>query len=87
MDDTFGMIRRNEEKMEHLNFLKCLNKVHPALKFTYEIEKNNRISFLDTLIIKEENASLNTAVYRKPSNTGLTINPNQIKTQIHGLWC
>ena len=65
----------HEEKMEHLNFLKCLNKVHLALEFTCEIEKNNRISFLDTLIIKEENGSLNTTVYSKPSNTGLTINP------------
>ena len=75
MDDTFGIIKQNEGKIEHLNFLKCLNKVHPALKFTCEIEKNNRISFLDTLIIKEENGSLNTTVYRKPSNTCLTINP------------
>ena len=48
MDDTFGIIKQNEEKIEHLNFLKCLNKVHLALKFTCEIEKNNRISFLDT---------------------------------------
>ena len=54
LDDTFGIIKQNEEKIEHLNFLKCLNKVHPVLKFTCEIEKN-RISFLDTLIIKEEN--------------------------------
>ena len=75
MDDTFGIIIQNEEKIEHLNFLKCLNKVHPALKFTCEIEKNSRISFLDTLIIKEENGFLNTTVYRKSSNTGLTINP------------
>ena len=75
MYDTFGIIKQNEEKIEHLNFLKCLNKMHSALKFTCEIEKNNRISFLDTLIIKEENGSLNTTVYRKPSNTGLTINP------------
>ena len=74
MDDTFGIIRQNEEKMEHLNFLKCLKKVHLALKFTCEIKKKNRISFLDTLIIEEENGSLNTTVFRKPSNTGLTIN-------------
>ena len=32
MDDTFGIIKQNEEKIEHLNFLKCLNassaKIH-----------------------------------------------------------
>ena len=49
--------------------------MHPALKFICKIGKNNKISFLNTLIIKEENESLNTTVYRKPFNTGLTISP------------
>ena len=45
MDDTFGIIKQNEGKIEHLNFLKCLNKVHPALKFTCEIKKKTEYHF------------------------------------------
>ena len=55
-------------------FANCLNEVQQPLKFTVEIKTNNKISFLDTLIYKK-NGLINTTVYRKPSNTGLTINP------------
>ena len=36
----------------------------------------NTLLFFDTLIIKEKNETLQTAVYQKESNTRLTINPS-----------
>ena len=73
MDDTFGIIKQNKNKTEHSKFLESLNQTHPSFKFTSKIE-DNKISFLVTLIIEEEDGSLSTTTYRKPSNTGLTNN-------------
>ena len=51
-------------------FLVTLNKIHPSLKFTCEYEKDNKLSFLDVLVHKDDTDSL-ISVYRKPTFTGL----------------
>ena len=58
------------------DFRQCLNEVHPRVQFTREDEKDGSIAFLDVLIKKESDGKLATSVYRKPSNTNLTIKPN-----------
>ena len=52
-------------------FLKFLNNIDPYLKFTYEIENNYKISFLDILITRNhnENNKLTTSVYRKETHS------------------
>ena len=75
MDDTFGILRQNQEKDAHAKFTECLTAVHPRLNFTHEIENDNSLPFLDILIIRQPDGSLSTKVYRKASNTGLTIHP------------
>ena len=50
------------------NVLDKLNTYHPNIQFTYEIEKLNKLSFLDVLMSKMEDGRLITTVYRKPTN-------------------
>ena len=42
------------------------------IKFTYEVEINDKLSYLDVLVGRENNRFL-TDVYRKPSSAGLGI--------------
>ena len=51
------------------NFHAWLNTLHPALKFTTELESSNTIPFLDVLVDRS-NLSFTTSVYRKPTFTG-----------------
>ena len=43
-----------------------LNNVEPSVKYTYELESNNTLPFLDILIIRNIN-KLEYKVYRKPT--------------------
>ena len=45
------------------NVLDKLNTYHPNIQFTYEIEKLNKIPFLDVLVSKMEDGRLITTVY------------------------
>ena len=49
--------------------------MHPRVQLTWEEEENNSIAFLDILLTRHENGSISTTVYRKPSNTDITIKP------------
>lgn len=71
VDDTLAYIK--EEKIEDV--LNTLNSFDNAIKFTFECEKNEHISFLDVNIYRKEN-KLETSVYRKSTNTDLYINWN-----------
>ena len=53
-----------------------LNNFHDSIKFTYELEKDKKISFLDVLITRTEEEGIETSVYRKPTNTDIYINWN-----------
>merc|ERR1711942_318289 len=49
------------------NLVKNLNDVEPSIKFTFELENNNSLPFLDILIHKHDTGLLY-SVYRKPTN-------------------
>jgi hypothetical protein len=70
VDDIFVILPENVDEKEFLNKFNCF---HKSLKFTMEHEQNNKLSFLDVLISKN-NGKLSTSWYRKPSNT-LMFNP------------
>ena len=54
--------------MEELkSFLEHLNFWRGDLKFTIELEEDNKLPFLDVLLLKNEN-SLDFKIYRKPTN-------------------
>ena len=50
-----------------------INKVHPNLQFTPTFQHNNRISFLDLLIIRHP-TQIETDIFRKTTTTDSTIN-------------
>jgi len=70
VDDTFLLF----DNADHIPlFLQYLNSKHENIKFTYEVEKNNCIPFLDVLVSRTGNY-ITTSVYRKPTFTGLGTN-------------
>ena len=52
-----------------------LNSFHEQIQFTYEVERNNKLPFLDVLLIKNAN-QIDTTVYRKSTNTDVYLNWN-----------
>ena len=69
VDDTFTIF---DSHSQALKFLEYINNRHPNIKFTVDFENNDKISFLDILIHKNE--TLEFSVYRKTTFTGLSIN-------------
>ena len=62
MDDTF-VVFSNEDECDSLNSL------HPPFRFTFEIESNLSLPFLDVLVEKSPSKII-TSIYRKPTFTG-----------------
>ena len=80
VDDTFLLFRDPEQIPK---FLAYLNTRHKNIKFTVELEKDNSLPFLDTLLKRNGN-QISTSVFRKATFTGLGTNflsfiPEQFK--------
>ena len=75
MDGTFEVLRQSITNIAHVDFAAGLSEVDSYLFFTFEIEENSRLPFLNILLMKEPDGSLSSTVYRKDSNIGQTINP------------
>ena len=68
MDDTFTILQSSQET----SFLEHLNSIDEHIQFTSkEAGDDGSISFLDVFIIPDEEGSLKTTVYRKPTHTDL----------------
>ena len=68
VDDTICFVNSNCIS----SVLESLNSSHSNIKFTIEIQKENKIAFLDILIHSKN--LINTTMYRKKMNTDLYIN-------------
>ena len=64
VDDTFTAVHKDEIDFLHEH----LNKQNTYIQFTWEIEENGKIPFLDCLVSRD-NHKLRTTIYRKPTNT------------------
>ena len=62
--DSFCIIKKNAVSSFH----DSLNFIDPHVSFTIEHEKSCQISFLDTLVSRD-NGKLSINVYRKPTHT------------------
>ena len=70
VDDTFALFRT----LDNANsFLELANNKHPNIKFTIEHEQNNKLSFLDVFVFREDD-HFNTSIFRKSTFTGLGTN-------------
>ena len=67
VDDTFTMFHKQEHSVQFFN---TLNKIHPALQFTMEVEDDGRFPFLDVQIKKQKKEFVR-SVYRMPTFSGL----------------
>ena len=65
VDDTFYILRKDSTK----ELLCHLNGVRPTIMFTVEQEENGALPFLDTLLRRREDGSLDVSVYRKSIHT------------------
>ena len=70
MDDTFLIIPSNKIKDTIENF----NSYHSRLKFTFELEIDNTLPFLNLLIIKNQDGTLVTNWFRKNTFSGRYLN-------------
>ena len=70
-DDNNCFIK--EDSIDHV--MSVLNGFHPSIQFKYDTESNNRLSFLDVPIIRN-GQSIETWVYRKPTNTDIYVHWN-----------
>ena len=64
VDDSFSIIKKTVIN----SFLNSLNNIDTYISFTFEIEQDSKISFLDTLITRQGN-DLKIDVFRKPTLT------------------
>ena len=72
VDDIFLMF----DKKDHVKkFLVYMNSRHRNIKFTFEEEEDNRISFLDISITRVGN-QLQTSLFRKKTFSGVYLNFN-----------
>ena len=68
MDDTFTIIYTAHKE----SFLQHLNSIDDHIQFTSEDQRpDGSMPFLDILVIPEQDGSLSTTVYRKPTHTDL----------------
>ena len=72
MDDTF-LLFSSEGHVKQ--FYRYISSRHKNMSFTYEVEKNNCLPFLDVLVTRKDGLLI-TSLYRKPTFSGLYLNFN-----------
>ena len=77
-DDCLGLFRGTEA--DFILFLKTMNSIDPAIKFTAEIDfEKNSVNFLDVTISIDDQGFLRTDLYTKPN----TLNQLLLPTSAH----
>ena len=66
VDDTIDYVKNGSIDI----ILSNLNSFHPDIQFTYEIKEENKLPFLDNLLIRNGNC-IETKVYRKLPNNDI----------------
>ena len=68
VDDTVTILDR--ENVD--DFLQHVNNQQPSIRFTMKTEKDYKLAFLDTAVLRVPDGRLTTSVYRKPTHTDQT---------------
>ena len=71
VDDTFVTVGNIDQVKTILDYL---NSLHDKIKFTFEVESDNRLSFLDVVVKRKTDGGLTTNIYRKKTFTGTYLN-------------
>ena len=83
VDDVFATVKKDKTK----DILRTINNTTKNIKFTKEEEHENKLAFLDVLITKTDNGTLNTEVYRKKTHTDQILNYNSNHPTQHKISC
>ena len=70
VDDVFATLVSKESAQKILGFL---NKQHPNIRFTIEVEKNKKLPFLDTCVTRKS-TGFTTNIYHKKTFTRVYLN-------------
>ena len=70
VDDVFVLLRSNDHLTRLSNYF---SSKHPNIRFTFEVEKDNCLPFLDVDVFRE-NGKLSTSVHRKDTFSGVFTN-------------
>ena len=70
VDDSLCYLKK--DSIDYIS--KMLNGFHRNIQFTYEVETDSKISFLDVLVIRDSSNNINTTVYRKSTNNDIYLN-------------
>ena len=68
-----GIFVTFNSRWQLLKFIDYMIHQHSNIKFTFEVEKNSKFSFLDVKICRENN-KFTTSVFRKPTFSGVFTN-------------
>ena len=84
VDDTFSLWPDGPEELSL--FLNHINNIRPSIQFTMEVEDDEKIPFLDVLVVRS-NGKVMSEVYWKPTHTDRYLHyqsyhPHHIKTGI-----
>jgi hypothetical protein len=82
VDDIIILYDGNSRQVNIFN--KFMNKIHPNMKFTLELEENNSLNFLDLTLKKSDNRFMFN-VFRKPTATDTTIHATSHHPMSHKL--
>lgn len=75
VDDYFGLCEGSLQQFQQ--FVEKLNTIHPNIKLTFELEADQRISFLDILVTRHQDKPFfATSVHRKACFTGRAMPPS-----------
>ena len=83
VDDVGAIVKTKEID----NILHKLNTTTEGIKFTKEQEENNKLPFLDVLLTRTEDGTIETEVYRKKTNTDQILNYNSNHPSQHKISC
>jgi hypothetical protein len=90
-DDTWFIWEYSLQDL--LTFIEHLNSLHPQIQWTFELEKNGMLNFLDVLVKREDDGTFTTSVFRKPTHSDRYLHfssnhPLQQKlSAVHSLKC
>ena len=83
VDDVLATVKKDKTD----DILHCMNNTLENIQFTKEEQHNNQLAFLDVLLTRTNDGTINTQVYRKKTHTGQVLNFNSNHPTQHKISC